>query len=180
MDFSAPFGRRGLLGLAVPLVLGLSSGRAAEAALRERSVTVQHLHTGESLKATYYADGRYIEEEMRRVSWLLRDWRAQRARAIDPELLDLLWSLRHRLDTPAPIQVICGYRTPQTNAMLRRRSEGVARNSLHLKGMAVDLRVQGRSLRQVRAAAVSLRGGGVGYYPRSNFVHLDTGKVRYW
>jgi uncharacterized protein YcbK (DUF882 family) len=180
MQCSAPLSRRRLLGFAAPLLLGLNSGRAAEAALRERSVTFHHLHTGESLRTTYFADGRYLEDELRRASWLLRDWRAQRARAVDPELLDTLWSLRQRLESSSPIHVICGYRTPQTNAMLRRRSEGVARNSLHLKGMAVDLRVQGRSLRQVRAAAASLRAGGVGYYPSSNFVHVDTGQVRYW
>lgn len=180
MQWSARLSRRGLLGLAAPLLLGLSSSRAAEAAFRERSITFHHLHTGESLRATYYADGRYLEEELRRASWLLRDWRAQRARAIDPELLDLLWGLRHRLDSTAPVQVICGYRTPQTNAMLRRRGRGVAQNSLHLKGMAVDLRVPDRSLRQVRGAAMSLRAGGVGYYPGANFVHVDTGQVRYW
>lgn len=174
--------RRLLFGLAAPVALGLAALplRSAEAAVRERSLSMHHLHTGESLNATYYAGGRYLGESVRAFSWLLRDWRESRAKPVDPELLDLVWALRQRLDTTAPIQIVCGYRTPQTNAFLRRRSEGVARNSLHLRAMAIDLKVPGRPLRQVRSAAVSLRGGGVGYYPASDFVHVDTGQVRTW
>lgn len=175
--------RRFALGLAaVPLALSLTGmpQRAAEAATRERSLHLHHLHTGETLRATYFADGQYLPESLYAISHHLRDWRLNRVRAVDPELLDLLWSLRRRLDVTAPIQIVCGYRAPETNAALRRRSEGIARNSLHLRGMAVDLRVPGRSLRNLRNAAVSLRGGGVGYYPRSQFVHVDTGRVRYW
>ena len=116
------------------------------------------------------------------VDRILRDWRADRARPTDPALLDLLWALRRRLGTgDRPVEVACGYRTPETNAMLRRRdAAGVARDSLHLRGMAVDISVPGRSLREVRAAAVGLRRGGVGHYPRSGFVHVDTGPVRCW
>jgi uncharacterized protein YcbK (DUF882 family) len=185
MDSPPSPGRRRLLwGLAAPVALALLgplTPREAEAAgRRERRLALHHLHTGEALEATYFADGRYLEDGLRRASWLLRDWRAKRARAVDPELLDLLWAVRRRLGTDAPVHVVCGYRTPETNAMLRRRSEGVARASLHLKGMAIDLRVPGRPLRQVRAAAAGLKGGGVGYYPRSDFVHLDTGRVRHW
>ena len=106
-------------------------------------------------------------------------------RPTDLDLLDLLWALRRRLDAEdRPLEVVCGYRAPETNAMLRRRNGrgggGVARDSLHLRGMAVDLAVPGRSLGEVRAAAVGLRRGGVGHYPRSGFVHLDTGPVRCW
>lgn len=161
------------------VMLGLSP-RAAEAASRERSLLLQHLHTGETLRTTYFADGRYVPSALAAAAHHLRDWRQDLAKPVDPQLLDLLWALRNRLETTAPIHVLCGYRSPATNAMLRRRSRAVARNSLHMKGMAIDLRVPNRSLRSLRAAAVSLHGGGVGYYPASRFVHVDTGDVRYW
>lgn len=190
MTCSIPRGRRQiLLGLAAPVLLGLAPGRATAtaavatmAALRERSLVLHQLHTGERLKAVYFAAGRYQPDELRRVDHLLRDWRMNRTRPTDPRLLDLLVALNHRLETGSatPIEVVCGYRTPETNAMLRRRSESVARNSLHMRAMAVDLRIPGRSLRAVRNAALSLRGGGVGYYPRADFVHIDTGAVRAW
>jgi uncharacterized protein YcbK (DUF882 family) len=159
--------------------LGLAP-RQAEAALRQRALLLHHLHTGETLSSVYFADGRYLPEGLKAITHHLRDWRVDRARPIDPDLLDLLWALRQRLESTAPIQVVCGYRSPETNTMLRRRSYGVARNSLHMQGMAIDLRVPGRSLRTLRLAAMSLRRGGVGYYPASDFVHVDTGSVRYW
>ena len=171
-----------VLRAASPVALALVglTPRETEAAVRERSLLLQHLHTGERLRTTYFADGRYLPEAMRAAAHHLRDWRQDLARPVDPKLLDLLWSLRRRLDTSGPIDVLCGYRSPATNALLRRTSRGVARNSLHMRGMAIDLRVPGRSLRSLRAAAASLKGGGVGYYPRSGFVHVDTGDVRYW
>jgi uncharacterized protein YcbK (DUF882 family) len=174
--------RRRLLGLAAPLALALAGlpTREAEAALRERSLVMHHTNTGETLKTVYWADGVYRRDSLAAVNRLFRDWRQNEVHSIDPKLLDLLWALRGRLETRSPIQVLCGYRTPETNAMLRRMHRGAARNSLHLVGMAVDLRVPGRSLGQLRAAATSLKGGGVGYYPRSDFVHVDTGPVRYW
>ena len=173
--------RRFSLGLATALSLGLASRpRQAEAAIRERSLLLHHLHTGETLKTVYFADGRYLPEALRAAAHHLRDWRVDQARPIDPELLDLLWAVRRRLESSAPVQIVCGYRSPSTNAMLRRRSRGVARSSLHMRGMAIDLRVPDRSLRALRNAAVGLRGGGVGYYPRSGFVHIDTGHVRHW
>ena len=174
--------RRFLLGLNLSLatlLLHLPS-RRAEAALRERSVLLHHRHTGETLRSVYYADGRYQPAALREASHHLRDWRDQTERPVDPRLLDLLWSLRAALDTSAPIQVFCGYRSPETNAMLRRARRGAARHSLHMRAMAVDLQIEGRSLRSVHRAAVALGGGGVGYYPRSGFVHVDTGDVRYW
>lgn len=174
--------RRFVTSLATPLAFGLIglSSREAEAAVRERSVTLHHRHTGESLKTVYFADGRYQPEELRAATHHLRDWRDNTTRPIDPKLLDLLWSLRRSLDTTDPIQVFCGYRSPQTNAMLRRRHYGAARHSLHMQGMAIDLQVPNRSLRGIRSAAMALKGGGVGYYPRSGFVHVDTGEIRYW
>ena len=174
--------RRFVTNLAAPLALSLIglSSREAEAAVRERSVTLHHLHTGESLKTVYFAEGRYQPESLRAATHHLRDWRDNTTRPIDPKLLDLLWSLRRSLDTSDPIQVFCGYRSPRTNAMLRRRHYGAARHSLHMQAMAIDLQIPGRSLRGVRGAAMALKAGGVGYYPRSGFVHVDTGDIRYW
>lgn len=168
--------------IATPLALGLIglSPRQAEAAIQERSVTLHHLHTGESLKTVYYAEGRYQPEALLAATHHLRDWRDNTTRPIDPKLLDLLWSLRRSLDTADPIQVFCGYRSPRTNAMLRRQHYGAARHSLHMQAMAVDLQVPSRRLRDVRTAAMALKVGGVGYYPRSGFVHVDTGDIRYW
>jgi uncharacterized protein YcbK (DUF882 family) len=197
--------RRALLGLAAaPLLLGraaptafaaqglaapvpIPAARPGTAGGRgERAISLRHRSTGESVRVVYHADGRYLAEALRAVDRLLRDWRADRARPTDPDLLDLLWALRRRLDAEdRPLEVVCAYRTPETNAMLRGRGGGgsgggVARDSLHLRAMAVDLAVPGRSLEEVRAAAAGLRRGGVGYYPRSGFVHLDTGPVRRW
>ncbi len=174
--------RRFILGFAAPLALALVGlpPRQAEAARRQRSILLHHRHTGETLGTVYFADGRYLPEALQAATRHLRDWRDGTTRPVDPKLLDLLWSLRQKLDVGAPVEVFCGYRSPETNAMLRRRSRGVARNSLHMRGMAIDFRVPDRTLRAVRAAAVSLRAGGVGYYPRSGFVHADTGDVRYW
>jgi uncharacterized protein YcbK (DUF882 family) len=178
--------RRAVLGgLAVPLALasaGLPAAPAAAAAAarRERSVLLHHRHTGETLRTVYFADGRYLPEALRAATRHLRDWRDGTQLSVDPRLLDLLSSLRAALGTAAPLEVFCGYRSPATNAMLRRTRRGAARHSLHMRAMAVDLQVRGRSLAAVRRAAVALGGGGVGYYPRSGFVHVDTGEVRYW
>ena len=178
----SPVGRRAVLGLTGPICASLlfSSSREAEAALRERSVLLHHCHTGETLRSVYFAEGRYQKDELRAATHHLRDWRDNTQLPVDPNLLDLLWSLRAALGSKEPIQVFCGYRSPETNAMLRRTRGGAARHSLHMRAMAVDLRIEGRPLRQVRRAAMALKAGGVGYYPRSGFVHVDTGDVRYW
>jgi uncharacterized protein YcbK (DUF882 family) len=176
--------RRFVLGLAASaLASGLAGLPAlpAAAAVPVRALSFRHLHTGEQLeKAVYFADGGYIEENLRTISRVLRDWRTGAVRRVDPRLLDVLFALQKRLRTREPFAVVCGYRSPETNAMLRRQGHGVARNSLHLRAMAIDLRLPGRSLKEVRNAAMQLRLGGVGYYPASNFVHVDTGPVRSW
>ena len=174
--------RHVMLGITIPIGLALAGlpGRQALAATRERFILLHHCHTGEVLKTVYFADGHYQPDALRAATHHLRDWRDNTHLPIDPTVLDLLWSLRAKLQTTTPIQVFCGYRSPETNAMLRRTHHGAARNSLHMRGMAVDLYVEGRPLSMVHAAAVGLRGGGVGYYPRSGFVHVDTGDIRYW
>ncbi len=137
-------------------------------------------HTGESLELPYRTATGYIPETLTAIDYLLRDLRTGEIHAIDPQLLDFVYALRERLDTTAPFDVISGYRSPATNAALARLGRGVARNSLHVYGMAIDFRVPGRRLRDVRRAALALKGGGVGYYPKSGFVHLDVGRVRRW
>ena len=186
MDGVEGTGRRGFLRLAVGA--GVTAGLAAaampaEAArrlLRPRALALHNLHTGESVNTAYWAEGRYLPDAMRHINWVLRDFRTDEVHQIDPRLLDLLVQLRGRLDGRAPIQVISGYRSAQTNAMLARQTDGVAQNSLHMQGKAIDIRVPGHRLKHVRAAAMSLRGGGVGYYPQSDFIHLDTGPIRHW
>ncbi len=147
---------------------------------RARSLSFYNLHTGESLKTTYFANGEYIPGALHEINFILRDWRQNEIKPIDPALLDLLVGIQHRLATKEPFQIISGYRTPKTNAMLHFATEGVAVHSLHLDAKAIDICVEGRSLKNVRRAAMSMFGGGVGYYPRTGFVHVDTGRLRFW
>ena len=170
----------GLAAMAPALIPGAAMAAIHLIPKRSRSLSFYNLHTGESLKTTYFAKGRYISGALHEVNYILRDWRRNEVKPIDPRLLDLLFGIHHRLETSQPFQIISGYRTPRTNAMLRFNSEGVAAHSLHLDGKAIDICVEGRSLANVRRAAISMFGGGVGYYPRTGFVHVDTGRLRYW
>lgn len=159
----------------------LSGAKMATAATTEaRQLAFYNLHTGESLAAVYWEGGRYLSAGLAEIDYVLRDFRTGDVHPIDPGLLDLVHRLRLAMDYQRPVHVISGYRSPATNAMLARRSNGVAKNSYHVKGMAIDLRLPGRSLDEVRRAAIALAGGGVGFYPRSDFVHVDTGPVRAW
>ncbi len=167
----------GAAALAAPSVL---LPRPAQALAAPRRLRFENLHTGESAQVDYWADGDYRRDALRQVDRVLRDHRTGEVHAIDPRLLDLLHRLRAALGTEAPYQIISGYRSPRTNAMLASASGGVARDSLHTVGVAVDVRVPGRSLAQVRDAARGLQAGGVGFYPRSDFVHVDIGRVRFW
>ena len=146
----------------------------------KRSLACRNLRTGDKLDIVYWADGQYLAEASREIARVLRDGRTDEVHTIDHRLVDLMARLRHTLRSSEPIQVVCGYRSPETNAMLQETTEGVASNSLHMEGEAVDLRVIDRPLRYVRKVAVGLKAGGVGYYPRSNFVHVDVGPVRQW
>jgi len=177
-----PSRRRLLLsGLAV---LGGLTSPAAQARLTtgrsERRLSFENLHTGDRLESVYRDDHGFRRDGLREIAWVLRDHRANAAHPIDPGLLDLLHDLRGALGTPAPFQVISGYRSPTTNLMLASVSRGVARGSLHTRGLAIDIRIPGIALTRLRDVAMALRRGGVGYYPRSNFVHLDVGRVRTW
>jgi uncharacterized protein YcbK (DUF882 family) len=183
-ELERPRTRRSVLKLgAFAAVAVAAAPRSVLAALpreHERSLSFEHLHTGERLKTVYWERGRYIPSALDDVNHVLRDFRTGDVIGIDPHLLDVLYQMRRTLDTREPVQVIGGYRSPETNAMLAARSHGVSRNSLHMKGKAIDLRLPGRRLSAVRRTAMSLHRGGVGYYPASNFVHVDTGRVRYW
>ena len=146
----------------------------------ERILRFQNIHTGEKLSATYWADGSYIAEEIAAIDRVLRDHRSKEFMAMDRKLYDLLYTLQQQVEKPGTYQIISGYRSPASNAKLRGASNGVAKRSLHMRGKAVDIRLPGVELKHLRQAALELRAGGVGYYPKSNFIHVDTGRPRFW
>ena len=166
--------------MAYAKVLPANPLEAASALTGERALSFYQTHTGESLRLVYWAEGDYLQDSLLEIKHLLRDHRNDEERAIDPLLLDLLHRIRSGLDTAEPFNVISGYRSPATNNALHARSHGVASHSLHMEGMAIDIRIPGRDLKQLKEYATALRGGGVGYYPDSDFVHVDVGRVRYW
>lgn len=145
-----------------------------------RSVNLVNNRTHEWVRAVYWVEGEYIPEAMDIINVLLRDWRADEVKRIDPATIDIISATHCLLDCDEPFEIVSGYRNAQTNALLRRRSRGVARNSYHIRGMATDLKLKTRSVRQVSRAAKSLNAGGVGVYSRSQFVHVDSGPVRSW
>ena len=174
--------RRAILGYGVSAALSLAvfPVQAAPLLPRVRRLSFENLHTGESWSDEYFADGRYEPQALAGIRHVLRDHRTGTSHDIDVRLLDLLVELRWTLDSSQRLEVISGYRSPQTNAMLHSESAGVAAGSLHMQGMAIDIRLPGRSLARLRDAALWLGQGGVGYYPRSDFVHVDVGRVRRW
>jgi len=176
-------GRRGVLrGLVALPVASLAFPAPALALGRGnyRRLRLVNKRTDEWLDTIYWADDAYIPEAMDAVHFILRDWREEAVHPIASETLDLLAEVHRKLDSSEPFTVISGYRTAKTNAMLRRRSGGVARKSYHVRAMAVDVHLQSRSVAQIARAAESLQGGGVGRYSGSDFVHVDSGPVRTW
>ncbi|MFI8418225.1 DUF882 domain-containing protein [Serratia sp. NPDC078593] len=147
---------------------------------RPRILLINNLNTGESLKAEFFDGKGYNKEELARLNHLFRDYRANKVKSIDPQLFDQLFRLQSLLGTTKPVQLISGYRSLSTNNALRGRSRGVAKHSYHTKGQAMDFHIEGIQLSHIRKAALKMRAGGVGYYPRSNFVHIDTGPARTW
>lgn len=146
----------------------------------ERRIGFSNLHTGELVDAVYWADGQYVPEELARINEVLRDHRTNDVFPIEPGLLDVLHNLRRATGIAKPFDLFSGYRSAKTNAMLHEATNGVAKKSLHMMGMAADVRIAGYDLRRLRDVAVSLKAGGVGYYAKSGFVHVDIGRIRYW
>lgn len=149
--------------------------------LPERAVSLYNIHTGELLtKFVYWQDGNYIKEALDEISFLLRDHRTNDIVPFDPAVIDQAFALSRKFKSAKPFEIFSGYRSPETNQELRQASRRVAKQSLHLEARAIDLRLPGVPVAQLRAAALSLHGGGVGYYPKRGFVHIDSGPVRRW
>lgn len=170
------FLKLGLLAAALPLPAFAGQRLAAG----ERRLGFNNLHTGETLDLPYWIEGEYVPETLAQINRVLRDHRTDQVAAIDTDLLDLLHRVNAALGTAQPFQVISGYRSPASNQMLASHSGGVAKRSLHMQGKAIDIRIPGIRLADLRQAGLRLQGGGVGYYPTSDFVHLDVGRVRTW
>lgn len=168
------------IGSGIAATLMLPTGLAKAASHTERSLSFYHTHTGEKIKTCYWAEGDYVEEGVREINQILRDHRTGEVYEMDQGLLDLLYLLQARVENTQSFQIISGYRSPKTNANLRKKSSGVAKNSFHTKGKAMDIHLPGQGLKGLRNAAWEMQAGGVGYYAKSGFVHVDTGRVRYW
>lgn len=143
-------------------------------------VSFRNAHTGESFNGVYRVGNKYLPDAFSQINHVLRDFRTGEEYPIDPRSIDIVFMLQNKTGTKTQFEVLSGYRSPKTNSMLRNASSGVAKNSLHMVGQAIDLRLEGYSTKKLRDVAIDLRAGGVGYYPRSDFVHVDSGKVRHW
>lgn len=165
------------LGTGTPAIAHAAKGRFPS----HKSLAFHNLNTGDKLKLTYFEKGRYIKPALKEINHVLRDYRTGDIHPIDVQLLDQLHDLKLTLGVAnRPFHIISGYRSPHTNSQLHNESSGVATNSLHMQGRAIDIRIEGVDTRHVRNAALAMHRGGVGYYHQSDFVHLDTGNVRYW
>jgi uncharacterized protein YcbK (DUF882 family) len=164
-------------GLALALV---PCGAAWAQEAQQRTLSFVHTHTGERLTSSYFVDGAYVPAELQRINQLLRDFRTGDVYPIAPATLDILADLHALAGSGEHYEVICGYRSPQTNALLRSHSHGVAEHSLHMQGRAIDVRLTGFPTARLHELALGMRRGGVGFYPQSDFVHIDNGAVRSW
>lgn len=165
------------VGIAAGIIVSPSVHAASQ---RSRTLSFFNLHTSEHLNCTYWSNGRYDDSALEDISFVLRDFRTNEVKPIDPRLLDLLTTIRIRLSSSEEFHVISGYRSPKTNAMLNARSTGVAKRSLHMQGKAIDVRLTSVPVATLWQAGKELNLGGVGYYPKSRFVHLDVGRPRRW
>jgi uncharacterized protein YcbK (DUF882 family) len=170
-----------LLFAAFACLCGLLSPAAAASEIR--TLSLYHVHTKESLVITYKRNGRYLPAALEKINYIMRDWRKNQSIVIDPKMVDLMWELHADLGSKAPIHIICGYRAPSTNAMLKKIGRNVAKQSMHIRGKAIDLYFPDVPVARIRGSAIVRQAGGVGYYPRSGvsgFVHIDSGNIRYW
>lgn len=145
-----------------------------------RTLSFFHTHTGKTLKVTYFENGEYLPGGLDHLEDYLADWRNGHRHDVDPELMDILWRIQLNARHAGTWEVISAYRSPETNAMLRKKSGGVAKKSQHLEGKAIDVRLRGLDTKKLQQIALDLQLGGVGYYEKSDFVHVDTGRVRRW
>lgn len=152
----------------------------AKRMMQGREITMRNAHTGQVFKGEYWHNGSYVPDAFSEIKQVMKDHRANKTFPIDPRLMDILFVLQKRMDNTKPYDIFSGYRSHETNEKLRRMSFGVAKKSLHMLGQAVDLRLPGSDLGKVRKQAISLKAGGVGYYPESHFLHVDTGRIRQW
>lgn len=177
--------RRGLLGaFAATALIAAPTYSNAFGVLKGagdiRRIKMYSGRTGETINSIYWIEGEYIPEVLKEINYFMRDWRSDEKTRIDPRNVDIMAAAHRLMDVNEPYMMLSGYRSPSTNAMLRSRSRGVAKNSLHMKGQAADLRLESRSVGQMAKAAAACASGGVGRYSRSNFVHMDCGPVRSW
>ncbi len=184
-SYSKGVTRRGLLGaFAATALVAAPTYSNAFGLLRGagdvRKLNMYSGRTGEQIDMIYWIDGDYIPEALQEVNRFMRDWRTDGTISMDTRTVDILAASHRMLETDTPYVLLSGYRSPKTNSMLRSKSRSVARNSLHMKGQAADIRIQGRSVAQISRAAISCSAGGVGKYSRSNFVHMDCGPIRIW
>lgn len=148
--------------------------------LKDRMLSFYNTHTHERLKSCYFQNNHFSAEALSKIDYILRDFRTGEIKEIDRKLLDLLFILKQKLGIDSPFHVISGYRSSKTNEMLRQTSSGIAKNSLHILGQAIDIRVPGLPLEHLCCTAIDLKAGGVGFYPDSDFIHVDIGRIRYW
>jgi len=171
---SAGLGQKAAFAFASPAIIGTRE-------LNARTISLDCSYTGEKLKnVTYWAEGKYAPDAISEVNHALRDYWSGEVHPIDPKVLDVLHKIGSTLETDCRFEVICGYRSPKTNAMLRRNDPQVATHSMHMSGQAVDFLLPGRKLSLVHKTALAQQVGGVGYYPDADFLHVDTGRVRQW
>jgi len=190
--FRMPYGaskmrlnRRGFLRLLLWAGLISYSSKSALAAIdylapEEKFLSLYNPNTKENFDGVYWRNGSYVAEALKDINYLLRDVRTDAIKPIDKNLLDLIFSISIKFKPQKPLHIMCGYRTSKTNALLLKRNKRVAKNSYHIKGQAVDIRLPGLRTSELRRAAYELGQGGIGYYPRRKFVHIDVGPVRYW
>lgn len=165
--------------LSVPAI-GRAATVSSASMPHERTLRLYNTHTGESLKSVFWAEGKFVADAMNDINKLLRDHRNNQVSEIDPKLLFLLDQVSTQVGGNSMVHIISGYRSPESNKMLNENTTGVAKHSMHLEGKAIDVRIPGRDLAMLHKAALHAGGGGVGYYPESQFVHMDTGRLRHW